>query len=78
MQRGTHHSENDRHQHYVYEDVFEPGLHGLGRDIATEGVCAASHTFERGRVYQHELCDLQASHVRNQEYARIDSAGQEE
>jgi hypothetical protein len=29
-------------------------------------------------VCQHELCNLQVSHVRNQEYARINSAGQEE
>jgi hypothetical protein len=57
MQRGTHHSESDRHQCFVY---------------------AASHTIERGRVCQHELYNFQASYVRNQEYARIDSAGQEE
>jgi len=78
MQRGTHHSENNRYQRFVYEDVFEPVLPGLGRDTATEGVCAASHTFERGPVCQHELCNFQEFHVRNQEYARIDSAGQEE
>jgi len=46
MRRGTHHSENDRHQHFVYEDVFELVLPGLGRDTATEGVCAASHTLK--------------------------------